>query len=124
MLSSVGPLMTAKRVYSSFSSRDLPTANKVVQVFRAMAARGLGHTKRFRTSQLFYKALPSTMTEGNLKAIDSTREAYEEAYRKRDDRLKMNQLLDYADPHHDDDDELKTLKDLIREEAAIPDRAG
>ena len=53
------------------------------------------------------------MTEDNLKAVDSSRDAYEEAYRKRDDRLKMKQLQDYADPHDDDDDELKTLKDRI-----------
>ena len=63
-----GPFVTVRSVQRSFSGKNQrPSADDVVGVFKAMEEDALGKMKGIEKTSVFFKALPSSVTEEKLE---------------------------------------------------------
>ena len=65
-----GPFVTVRSVQRSFSGKNQrPSADDVVGVFKAMEEDALGKMKGIEKTSVFFKALPSSVTEEKLESL-------------------------------------------------------
>lgn len=82
-----GPFTTARRVYTSFSSRNRPSAQTVQLSMEELENDGLGTFKIVNKLKVFYKKLPSEDMKANLSLHEMSLEVYIAIFREEDPRL-------------------------------------
>lgn len=81
-----GPFVSTRLAQKSFSGNNRPTASLIIAIMENLEKDGFGKLLKFGLSQVFYKKLPSDVTDDKLRRYDITRESYLQAFNERADK--------------------------------------
>ena len=93
-----GPVVTARGVYTSFSSRNRPSAQNVQLCMEDLEKEGLGIFKKVDKLKVFYKKLPGDDIKPKLSL---SLESYTAIFRKGDPRLTTRNRDEIWEHHPD-----------------------
>lgn len=112
-----GPFVSTRLAQKSFSGNNRPTASLIIAIMENLEKDGFGKLLKVGLSQVFYKKLPSDVTDDELRRYDITRESYLQAFNERADKgviskEAFNRFLESSPKKR----ELKDLHDIEAEE--------
>ena len=96
-----GPVVTARGVYTSFSSRNRPSAQNVQLCMEDLEKEGLGIFKKVDKLKVFYKKLPGDDIKPKLSLYEMSLESYTAIFRKGDPRLTTRNRDEIWEHHPD-----------------------
>ena len=92
-----GPYTTAKRVYTSFTSRNRPTALAVKNCMEDLQQQGLGTYKYINKLHCYYKSFPNEDLKPLLAVHGMSLDSYIATFKDEDERItssNRDMLLD------------------------------
>lgn len=78
-----GPFVTVRLAQFNFGGSKRPTAPVILSVMENLEKDGCGKVKKIGLSQVFFKKLPSSITDDELKLYEIDREKYRLAFNER-----------------------------------------